>query len=291
MNSHKICLAQTAPVLGNLQRNKEKHLEFCEQAIEQGAMTIAFPELALTGYHFQEQTSELALQANDAFWDSLKEISRHITIITGCVLEERGPFFYNAAVVLAGGQVQFVHRKVYLPTYRIFEEGKWFARGNTWRTFENSGYRTGILICEESWHLLPAYILFLRGVDVLFILTNSMQTTPNLDDPVSPACACRTQNNFYARMLQAYVFFVNRAGEENGRRYWGGSEAIAPDGRLLGRAGDGEQLLYFEVDAAALREQRIHTPLRRDEDLHLALQNINWLIQNESLNTIEGEKK
>ncbi len=290
MKSHTICLAQTAPVLGDLVYNKEKHLECCRWAIQQGAGTIVFPELALTGYHTGEQTPDLALRVDDPFWNELKDISRKITIITGCVLEERGPFFYNAAVVLSGGDIRFVHRKVYLPTYRIFEEGKWFARGQVWRTFDNHGYRSGILICEESWHLLPAYVLFLRGVDVLFILTNSPQNTPRLEDPNSPACACRTQNEFFARMLQTFVIFMNRAGEEKGRHYWGGSEALAPDGQRLCRAGRDEERLLVHLDPAVLREQRIHTPLRRDEDVLLAFHNIQWLMHKEPSNKIEGER-
>ncbi len=282
MTPFRVALAQFDAQLADLEANRERHLAWCRRAAAEHADMIVFPELSLTGYHLRERIPTCALPLDSPFWREFKEVSREIAVVVGGVLEAPGPLFYNAAFVFSGGELIHVHKKSYLPDYRIFEEGKWFARGRGWRTFSLGGRRFGILICEESWHLMPAYIFFVQHVDAILILANSVQTVADLSAADSPATAVRLQNRFYARMLNSYVAFVNRVGEEEGRTFWGGSEAVSPTGETLVEGGtDGEALEVFVIDPELLRKQRFHTPLRRDEDLPLVLAELQRLYRQE----------
>ena len=185
MSALKIALAQFHPALGHPEENRNKIVKLTEQAIQEDAKLIAFPELALTGYHTQEMTPAFALSPDDPFWKPLLQLSHHISILTGFVLESPEYLYFNSAAFLAGGELRHIHKKTYLPNYGVFEEGKWFAHGDRWQSFVFEGFRIGLLICEESWHLSPAYAYFLQGVDILFILANSSNHGKSLDDDAS----------------------------------------------------------------------------------------------------------
>ncbi|RMD94138.1 MAG: carbon-nitrogen hydrolase [Calditrichaeota bacterium] len=269
MNELKICLAQIDARLGDLQSNLTRILERVEMAKGRGADLIAFPELALTGYHTRESTPRVALPRDDPFWQPLLDASREIAIILGFVFAGEDHHYFNAAAVLHRGEFSLIHQKTYLPNYGVYEEGKWFARGHQWQSFKVGAFRIGLLICEESWHLSPAYAYFVQNVDILVILTNSSNQGKTLDDETSAAAMCRLQNRFYARMLNCYVCFVNRVGEEEGMKFWGGSECISPQGETVARAREfAEDVIFCQVEEAVLKRARFATPLRRDENIH-----------------------
>lgn len=266
MNSVRVCLAQFSPRLNHRLENRDSILRLADEAANENANAIVFPELSLTGYCLREIVPDVALTIDDPFWHPLLHISQKIALIIGFVLETGSHQFYNAAACLMNGEFAAIHKKTYLPNYGAYEEGKWFARGTEWAPVSVAGFRCGLLICEESWHLSPAYSLFLQHADALLILTNSSTLGKPVDDVTSSAQACKIQNRFYARMLGAYVCFVNRAGEENGLTFWGGSECISPEGRLIAAAGAApDELLYVTLHREIIRQARIAMPLRRDE--------------------------
>ena len=128
----KAHLVQMAPRLGDLRANLDRHLEALERAREEKAELVVFPELGLTGYTLKDLVSDVALNpARSPLFKELLDAGRGISVVAGFVEEkedERG-LFYNSSAFLAEGRVVHVHRKVFLPTFGMFEEAKIFAQG------------------------------------------------------------------------------------------------------------------------------------------------------------------
>ena len=155
----RLALAQCAPTLGDVEANLELHLELTEQALAESANLVVFPELGLTGYFLKDLVTEVAMSLEDKRLRPLLDLSKQVDIITGMVLKSEDFRYYNAAVHMSGGVVSHVHRKVYLPTYGMFDEQRYFAAGDRVRTFDSGGVRAGVLVCEDLWHLSTAATL------------------------------------------------------------------------------------------------------------------------------------
>ena len=128
-----LSLAQINTVLGRPEANLEKHLALIGQAISEGTDLLVFPELSLTGYVLQDLVPAVAHrpEASDPLFKPLLEASHHLDLVVGFVHEDTRSRFYIAAAYLSKGEVVHVHHKVYLPTYGLFDEGRFFAWGLT----------------------------------------------------------------------------------------------------------------------------------------------------------------
>src|ERR1700722_932985 len=156
----RIALAQISSVLGEVERNVKHHVEWCERAIERGANAIIFPELSLTGYTLRDLNFECAVGLDSPLIAPLKKLSKKITIICGAVEQDERGAVYNAALLFEDGQVKHRHRKVYPPTYGIFEEGRYFSNGSAANAFTSEKLgRVGLLVCEDLWHPALPYVL------------------------------------------------------------------------------------------------------------------------------------
>jgi predicted amidohydrolase len=268
-----------APLLGQRDRNIEVHLEWIERARAQGSDLIVFPELSLTGYFLRDMVPELAMAADAPPLCELAKAAGDAAVVVGFVEESAGHRFYNAACYVQGGRVQHVHRKVYLPTYGLFDEGRYFARGERVRAFDASPVRAGLrriglLVCEDFWHLSAVSIMQAEGVDLLICIANSPArgvAGPNVATSDTYDRLCRT----YAEMLGAVVIFVNRVGFEDGLCFWGGSRVVGPDARTIAQAAAfDETLVMATIDPEELRRQRLIAPLARDERLLLTIEEL-----------------
>src|SRR5258708_8568337 len=143
----RLALAQCAPSLGDLKANIELHLELTQQAAAEQAHLVAFPELSLTGYFLKDLVPDLAMDLDDPRLMPLLEASRQIDVAFGMVVKSEDFRYYNAAVYLSGGQVKHVHRKVYLPTYGLFDEQRYFAPRHRIRSL-HTPLRSGTLLCQ-----------------------------------------------------------------------------------------------------------------------------------------------
>ena len=276
----KIALAQIDCRLADLEANLRTHLDLATAAIRQGAQIIIFPELSLTGYHLQQRVAEVGLLENTPWLDRLREQSTQIDILLGLVRESPDHRMYNSALYFSGGKILHRHDKVYLPTYGQFEEGKFFARGERLRAFDNAFARCGILICEENWHPSAAHLLWLDGAKVFFSIhcSSAKSLTPLSWEPATSPGACRLLSQFYARLFGAYFVFVNRAGVEGPFNFWGGSQILNPAGEVEATAKIGApDLLIHSLDLDKVRMARLQMPLRRDEDLALTMRELTRL--------------
>ncbi len=126
-----LSLAQIATKLGDVESNLGKHLELIQQAKSQKSDLIVFPELSLTGYSLQDLVPSVVCKPadDDPIFRPLLEASRDIDVVVGFVEEDERHRYYVASAYLSAGRVLHVHHKVYLPTYALFDEGRFFTRG------------------------------------------------------------------------------------------------------------------------------------------------------------------
>lgn len=264
----RVAIAQMHPELGNLQANLDKLEGFVERAVADGVDLLVTPELALTGYPVGAWFSSASISAASPEFALLKELSHRMPMIVGLIEETEEVEFFNSAVYLHDGRVQHLHRKIYLPTYREFDERRYFMAGWTASAFETPWCRMGVLICGDAWHLSLPYLLAHDGADVIVVLAASSVT--GLTSAISTRDSWERMNRSYALTLSNFVVFTNLVGKIGGSEFWGGSHVVLPDGRILDQAGfEDEELLISTLDLRLLREQRLILPFRRDDSLAL----------------------
>jgi len=282
-----IALAQMNTVLGNVQHNLEKHLKLIDQAQANGADLIIFPELSLTGYVLQDLVPTVACHPNkgDPVFEPLLHASHQIDILVGFVEEDSRNRFYISAAYLSRGAVVHVHHKVYLPTYGLFDESRFFAWGDSLEAFDTRFGRAGMLICEDFWHASPPYLLWLDGAD-LFLFTSASPGRGLSHAPLLESA--RWVNHIlraYASLYTAFIVHSNRVGYEDGLNFWGGSAIFDPNGELSGQAPFHEEsLTQIEIDLNQIHRTRTRLPLLRDERTALVQRELNRILSSQTGN-------
>lgn len=270
-------LAQISPKLADVRANCELHMSFVERAARQNVDLLVFPELSLTGYTLQDAVREIAHAASphDPLINSMLDASHRLDLVVGFAeVDERGRF-YTAGAYLSQGAIAHVHRKVYLPTYGMFDEGRYFDVGESVRAFDTRFGRMGLLICEDFWHAGPPYLVWLDGADVLLLTSASPGRGLNGDSRLASARFVETVNRSYAALFGGYVIHSNRVGFEDGQNFWGGSTIFDPQGELVVQAPYFEEALTVaSIDLAQVRRSRTRTPLLRDERPELTLREL-----------------
>ena len=277
-----LALAQIDTVLGNVEANLEKHLVYIKNARQQGADLLVFPELSLTGYVLQDITPTVALkpQKTDAVFKVLLEESRDIDLVVGFVDEDDRHRFFISSAYLSQGEVVYVHHKLYLPTYGLFDEGRFFAWGDKVSAFDTRFGRMGILICEDFWHASPPYLLWLDGADFFIFTSASPGRGLNQAPQLESARWVEMVNQAYACMFTSFVIHANRTGYEDGLNFWGGSTVFDPNGELVIRAPQHrEYFAQVEIDLNQLHRTRARLPLLRDERTGLIQKELNRILE------------
>jgi predicted amidohydrolase len=270
-----IALAQIKPKLGCLPENLALVKAAVERAIAEKADLVIFPELALTGYFLKDLVPDVAIGIDSPQICRLKELSRHIAIAIGFVEATSDYRFYNSALYLEGGEIRHLHRKVYLPTYGLFDEQRYLARGDRFRAFDSRFGRMGMLICEDFWHLSAPYILAMDGATTLLCLSSSPGRGLSEDESLGSTLAWQRLTATTATFLSSRVIYCNRVGFEDGVNFWGGSEVVAPSGVATARAKLLEEdFITTTIREGELRRERIFSPLMRDENLPLTLKEL-----------------
>jgi len=274
-----IALAQINTKLGDVDANLEKHLALSKQAWQGGAELIVFPELSLTGYVLQDLASAVARRPSndDPVFHKLLELSRDLDVVVGFVEEDERYRFYISSAYLSNAEVVHIHRKVYPPTYGIFDERRFFAAGDSFRAFDTRFGRAGILICEDFWHASSPYALWMDGADIM-IFTSASPGRGVTEEVLGSAQWVENISKTYAGLFTTFVLHANRVGFEDGLNFWGTSTAFDPDGKLLAQAEyDEEGLTFAELDLAQLKRTRARLPLLRDERPEIILQTLQRL--------------
>ena len=256
----RLALLQTAPAL----RAEEANARRIAALLEHGPADLAItPELSLTGYDLRDAA---AIHARSE-WPELKFACA--TLIGG-VESANGGVAYNTALLATAQTTRVVHRKLYLPTYGMFDEGRYFGRGDRVEPFEVNGWRIGVLICEDFWHPGLTYLLAMQGVHALVVMAAA---------PGRGAISGGEEGAFFAssdsweriarttaQLYGIYVVVCNRVGVEGGVTFAGESLIVGPDAGVLARAGVEEQRIDAELTKAdLLRARRPYAHLRDDD--------------------------
>ncbi len=266
-------IAQVSPRLGDVDANLALYDERMRAARGLGADLVVFPELSLTGYFLKDMVSTVALRLDAPEVKKLKDLSRSVALIAGFVEETSDYRFYNSAVYFEDGDIRHVHRKVYLPTYGLFDEGRYFGRGDRIRSFESKFGRSAILICEDMWHPSTVYVAALDHAVTIFCPSVSpLRGISDGQEQDNNARYWELLNTMYAQTFSMNIVYANRVGFEDGVGFWGGSEILDPGGTRLAKAKYYEEdLIAAEINLRGARRQRVASPLLRDEDIDLTI--------------------
>lgn len=234
----RIELAQIRPYLGDIPRNLEKHIEIVETS---SADCVVFPELSLTGYVLRDLVYELYRESQKAV-ERLAEASGKRCVVAGTLKEVRRGIIRNSAAVIMDGSVDYVY-KFYLPTYGLFEERRYFQRGDPARdlkVFRYRGWSFGVMICEDAWHPEPAEALALMGADLIVVPAASPMRRLGRDLAVRDNWEALLKA--HSLMNTVWTVFVNTVGSQEEEYFWGGSMVVSPLGDVRLR------LKLFEED-------------------------------------------
>lgn len=221
----KTALIQNAP---KLNRSNLKSSIDTVNEISQYADVAVFPELALNGYMLQDKVYEDAFRTDEL--NSLKSASESIDIVIGAAIKESG-HTYNSALYISGGEIVYIHHKVHLPNYGMFEEARYFFRGEKIETFETKAGTTAMLVCEDLWRAEAIAVLAAEKPDIIYVIANSPARDFG-DEGLLIEQQWDAILRSTALLCSAYVVFVNRVGFEDGLGFWGGSRVITPKGEI-----------------------------------------------------------
>jgi N-carbamoylputrescine amidase len=261
-------LAQIDARPGHPAANLDRHLEQIGRAREQGVELLIFPELSLTGYRLLHLTSRLARRIDrDPDLARLAEAAGPMAVLVGLVEEGADGRLFNSAVLLGGDAPPYVHRKLYLPTYGIFQEGRFFRPGSELAAAPlpaAGAAGLGVLLCEDLWHPHLAARLAHTGVRLFAVPSVSPGRVGAGPVPASHE-SWELVTRSTALLNAAWVLYCNRVGWEEGTFYPGGSHVVAPGGEVVARAPFlDEHLLVAKIDLREADRLRWRLPLLAD---------------------------
>ncbi len=278
---YRIALAQLAPRLGELDANFEMARSWLRRAATEGARLTAFPELTLTGYLLGDLVPDVAMLASDPRLAALSREAPGMLVAVGFVEETGAHRFCNSAALLRDGELVGLHRKVYLPTYGMFDEGRFTRAGDRIRTEEVGEPlgRVGLSICEDFWHASLPMIQAQDGAALLINLAAGPARAPGSAAGLAAIAGWHKMQDTYALLGTVAIAFCNRVGNEEGLTFWGGSRLLAPDGSVVAEAPLYEEaLLVGSLETDDLRMQRYGLPLLADERLELVRRELDRII-------------
>ena len=278
---YRVALVQLAPRLGEVDANLELAGEWLRRATAEEAQLVAFPELALTGYLLSDLVPEVAMTATDPRLAALSREAPRVHIVIGFVEETDDHQYANSAALLRDGELVAVHRKVYLPTYGLFDEGRFTRPGQLIRAHEIGPPlgRIGLSVCEDFWHPSLPMLLAQDGASLLVNVAAGPARAPGSEAGTRAIAGWREMLDTYALLGTVAVAFCNRVGNEEGLTFWGGSRLLGADGSVIAEGPLYEEALVVgSLDTDDLRMQRYQLPLLADERLELTRREVDRII-------------
>ena len=278
---YRIALAQVAPRLGDVDANLAIAADAVRRAAIEGATLTVLPELALTGYLLQDLVPEVSMRADDPRLLSLGDDAPGMLVAAGFVEETDDHRYCNSAALVRDGALVGLHRKVYLPTYGLFDEGRFTRPGDRIRTVgvgEPIG-RIGLSVCEDFWHPSVPMIQAQDGADLLVNISAGPSRAPGASAGLEAIAGWHKMQDTYALLGTVAIAFCNRVGNEEGLTFWGGSRIIGPGGSTVAQAPLwDEALVVGAIDTDDVRMQRYGMPLLADERLELVRRELDRIL-------------
>jgi predicted amidohydrolase len=224
----KIALAQIKPKLSP--DNLDKHIEFINKT---NADLVIFPELSMNGYKIKDALLEDAFSV-----EFFKKLKFNKDVVLGAALKIDNKIF-NSALYL--GDELIIHNKKHLPTYGVFEEGRFFFAGDGFKSFNTKFGKTTMFICEDVFSSDAMDFVAKEKPDLIIVISAS-PAREFRDDKLLIEEQWESVLKTMAILSGGYVAFCNRVGFEDGLGFWGGSRVINPKGEVEVKAS------YFEEE-------------------------------------------
>ncbi|HEX6038215.1 nitrilase-related carbon-nitrogen hydrolase [Longimicrobium sp.] len=277
----RLRIEQFAPALCGVDANLARIARAQADAAADGIGLVVTPELSVTGYDVRDAVHALASPESDAPYPMLADGP---DVVLGTIERDTAFVPYNAMLHLRGGRVLHRHRKVYLPTYGMFEEGRYFGRGDSARTYDaGGGWRVGLLVCEDLWHPGLTWLLAAQGAHLVVAQSAAAGRGALAGGVNGGRFASWDAWEHLARAAAiaygCYVALANRVGVEGALCFAGGSMIIGPDGAVLARADDlGEDRIDAELSLDAVAAARRPYAHARDDDPRLMARELSRIL-------------
>ncbi len=277
----KVALAQISPFLGDVKKNLDLHLRYFEKARKKKVDLLIFPELSLTGYTLKDLVEDVAISPEDnSIFDRLIAESRDVSTVLGFVEEKERGLFFNSAAFLSKGKILHIHRKVFLPTFGIFEEAKFFAQGKNFHTFPTPYGNTGMMICRDFLNYGAGYLLFAGGSEIMIIISAAPGRGVAGGEAYETSRMWESMGETISRFSTSFLIYCNRVGFEDGKHFAGGSFIFDPLGQLISIASYlDEDFLVHEINLDLIREARKKWPYKRDDKPEVILEALKRIVR------------
>ena len=256
----RLGLAQINTTVGDIPGNTAKILDYMERAREAHADLVAFPELAVTGYPPEDLLFNTSfLQANTAALRRVVDASRGIAVVVGCV--DVGPDIANAAALAYDGNLVDIYHKMYLPNYGVFDEDRYFRRGDACPVYTINGVGVGVNVCEDIWYPVgPIAVQREAGAEVI-VNINGSPFHAGKRDYREKMIATRAADN------ELYVAYLNLVGGQDELIFDGSSLVCDATGDLVARGPAFEEaLVVADLDIESVLRSRLRDPRPRKEN-------------------------
>jgi NAD+ synthetase len=282
----RLALAQFQPRKGSYPENLIRVRDLLAQVavLSPRPALVCFPETSLSGYFVEGGVEEVAVPAGrlatdlDSAWRAVGPDADPIDVVIG-FYERWEHTLHNSAMYVrlgaaVGGEIRHVHRKLFLPTYGMFDESRFVEPGLDVRAFDTPWGRAGMLVCEDAWHSLSGTIAALDGAQIVFVCSaapaRGVHSSGN--GTSEPATVARWERLIrdIAEEHGVYAVLCNLVGSEGGKRFQGGSLVVGPHGDIRVRAPVMDPaLVVADIDLDDLARARADTPLLADLRAHL----------------------
>ena len=242
---------------------------------------LAFPEAALTGYFLEGGVQEFAIPAEQLFED-LARVHRAsgappMEIVTGFYELWRTRLHNSALAAGLGGSdagIRHIHRKIFLPTYGVFDEERFVEPGRSVQAYDARFGRAAVIVCEDAWHSLVPTIAALDGAQVLVVpgASPARGLEPDAEGDSRPGSARRWERTVQAIAAEhgLYMVVAQLAGFEGGKALQGGSSVVGPRGEVLARGPLFEEaVVEVEIDLEEIVRARAESPMLSDLEMRL----------------------
>lgn len=268
-----VAIVQSKPKKGRYAGNLRDLQGVFAQLADDPPQLVVLPEAALTGYFLEGAVYELAVSAQRIAEDLANAWSaaagqRSVDLVCG-FYENDGGTYYNSAVYLrvenGAARIAHVHRKMFLPTYGVFDEERFLSRGRKLQVFPTRLGPAAMLICEDVWHSLVPAIAAIKGARVLIVPSAAPGRGIEEGDELGSIARWKEILQMTAAEHGLYLLYAGLAGFEGGKGMTGSSRVVDPRGRSIVEApAIGPYILRAELDPREIDLARASLPLLGD---------------------------
>jgi len=265
MNTLRVALAQINPTVGAFDSNTQLILDYLERARQAGVDLVAFPELAIAGYPPEDLLMKPHfVRENRRALDRVIAAAGDLLVVVGFV-DTDGSDIYNAAAVIAGGQLVYVYHKTFLPNYGVFDEERYFQSGTRCPVFVRGEARIGVNICEDIWYPGgPTKLQALGGDAHLIVNISASPFHAGKNQDRERMLCTRAEDNAVA------LVYCNLIGGQDELVFDGNSLVINEAGHIIARGKAFEEdLIVADINVERVFSERLHDPRRRREKLRV----------------------